>query len=186
MSKLHYSLAGLAILGLLACSGGGGNNSKSDNNATKLAYTDPSATDGEYRLVASGNSAGTITLGLHGPASVRARGINFGLAADASKARFRQLDGNEYARPEGLFVLGENPRLFKAVLDGNNLRVSMAQKGNTVPAVALNGVIATVSLQIQQNTAKGAVSLNSLDGSVLLENGSIVPIEVKVGSLTAQ
>ena len=191
MPKLHYSLTGLALLGLLACSGGGGGNS----NAKALAYANPSGATDDYRfVVSSGNNTNTITLELRGPESTttRGRGINFSLSADSSKARFRQLDGSEYAKPieldnGGVFDLGRtSPRLFKAVLDGDNLHVSMAQKGNSVPANTLNGVIATVSLQLQSGAAKGNIRLEPLEARVLLDNGSIVPVDVKVGVLTAQ
>jgi len=198
-TAFQFTLSGLAALGLaglLACGGGGGggNNNPTPpppppgNNATMLVYTNPNGATNEYRFeVSGGNNTSTITLELHGPTSARARGINFGLAVDIAKARFRQVDGSEYAGAGNVFELGSSPRLFKAVLDGGNLRVSMAQKGSAVSGKALNGTIATVSLQLQSGTAKGSVRLESLnEARVLLENGNMESIQVRVGSLTAQ
>jgi hypothetical protein len=182
-NALKPSLASLAVGAVMACSGGG--DPQPSNNATKLTYTNPAS--GDYRLEASGGAGtGTMTLALRGPSSVTARGLNFGLSPDTSKAVFVRQDGNDYARPGAVLDLGQPPRIFKAALDGGSLRVSMAQKGDAVPAKPLGGDIATVTVQLQPGAQKGPVSLSPLDAKVLLENGSVQAVQVSVGRLEAE
>jgi hypothetical protein len=186
-NALKLSLASLAVgtifAAVLACSGG----DSGPGHATKLAYANP--TSGDYRLEATagaGTGTGTVTLALRGPSAVTARGLNFGLALDQSKVKFTVQGGNNYAAPGAVFDLGQAPRIFRAALDGGSLRVSMAQKGNAVSAKALNGDIATVSIQLQSDVQKGTVSLSALEAKVLLANGNTETIQVSVGRLEAE
>jgi len=184
MNQAKFLLTSLALGALISC-GGGGNNPQPVNNATKLSYTNP--TQGDYRLEAAGGSGtGTLTLALKGPSTVRARGVDFGLGVDTAKVRFVRQDGNDYARNGSVFDLGNAPRIFKAVLDGGSLRVSMGQKGNSVPAKPLDGTIATVQLQIASGAQPGQVRLTPLGATVLLENGTEQVVQVSAGALEAQ
>ena len=180
-AKLSFaSFASLALGVVLAC---GGSHSSS-NNASKLAYTNP--TQGDYRLEAVGGSGtDTLTLALRGPSYVRARGANFGLSIDTAKVGCVQ-QGASYAGQGTVFDLGADPKIFRAVLDSGNLRVSMAQKGNSVAAKPMSGDIATVRLQLQSGAQKGTVQLTPLAAKVLLENGTEQTILVSVGKLEAQ
>jgi hypothetical protein len=182
-SALRLSTAALAAGAIMACSGGGG--PQPGGAAAALAYADPP--QGDYRLVAAaGSGTGTVTLALRGPSSVRARGLNFGLSLDQSGARFVAQDGNDYARPGAVFDLGAVPRIFRAALDGGGLRVSMAQKGNAVPAKPLGGDVATVSVRLAPGAQKGPVPLAALPARVLLEDGSGMDVQVSVGTLEAR
>jgi len=177
-------LASLVLGTILACGGSGGGGGGT-TGATKLGYTNP--TTGDFRLEATGGAGtGTITLALKGPSTVRARGVDFGLTADSAKTRFVNQGGSNYASNGAVFDLGNAPMIFKAVLDGSSVRVSMGQKGNTVGAKSLDGTIATVQLQIQSGAQAGAVSLSALPATVLLEDGNERPVTVSVGTLEAQ
>jgi hypothetical protein len=183
-NALNLSLTALAIAASLACPG----SDDGPGGATKLTYTDPA--QGDYKLVTVGDAGVSVTLALRGPSSVRARGVNFGLSLDAAKAAFAPQEGGNFAMPGGALDLdsGGAPRIFRAALDpgSGNLRVSMAQKGNAVPARPLNGDIATVTVRLQAGVQKGAVALSPLEAKVLLENGDVVPVQVQVGTLEAQ
>jgi len=177
-------LASLAIGTILACGGGSGGGGGT-TGASRLNYTNPAG--GDFRLEAAGGSGtGTITLALKGPSNVRARGVNFGLTADSAKTRFVNQGGSNYASNGAVFDLGNAPRIFKAVLDGPGVKVSMGQKGSSVGAKSLDGTIATVQLQIQSGAQAGAVSLSALPAAVLLENGTEQAVQVSVGTLEAQ
>jgi hypothetical protein len=179
------SFAFAATLGtILAC---GGSDDKAPSGASKLVYTDPPPASAGYRLEVSGGSGTeTITLALRGPSTVMARGANFGLTLDQSKASFVK-SGSDYASPGTVFDLGQtSPKIFKAVLDGDNMRVSMAQKGYSVPAKPLNGNIATVSIQLKSGAQAGAVALVPLDAKVLLDDGTVETVPLSVGTLEAQ
>jgi hypothetical protein len=174
---------GAILAATLACSGG----DSGPQSAARLAYTNSAAAgQNDYRLEAVGGPGGTVTLALRGPSSVSARGMNFALRLDESKARFVAQDGNDYAKPGAVFELGQAPRIFRAALDGATLRVSMAQKGSAVPARPLSGDIATVSIRMQSGAPKGAVALDHVEAKVLLVNGGTEPVQVRVGTLEAQ
>jgi hypothetical protein len=185
MKKMYLSsLSIMALAAILGCSGGGGGGGV----ATKLTYANPTnASSSDYRLLLkSGNSTGTITLALHGPASTMARGINYGISSDATKATFAA-SGGEFAEPGTVFDLGSDPQIFKSVLDGGAMRVTMVQKGTSVSAKSLDGEIATISLKIVFNTAKGKVALSGIDAVALLQNDTMsAPAAIKLGELTAE
>jgi len=177
-AKLSFASFALGVI--LACGGG-----SSNSDASRLTYTNP--TQGEYRLVevVGGAGAGAVTLALRGPSSVAARGANFGLSIDGAKVGYVK-QGANYAGQGTVFDLGADPKIFRAVLDAGSLRVSMAQKGNSVEAKPLNGDIATVQLQLQPGAQKGSVQLAALSAKVLLENGTEQTVQVSVGKLEAQ
>jgi len=175
------SFVTLVLGAFLACPGPGDH---SNNDASKLTYTNP--TQGEYRLEAVGGSdTGTVTLVLRGPSYVMARGANFGLDMDTAKAGYVK-QGADYAGQGTVFDLGADPKIFSAVLDAGNLRVSMAQKGSSVSAKSLGGDIATVQVQLQPGAQRGPVQLKALPAKVLLDNGTEQTIQVSVGTLEAQ
>ncbi|MDR0499556.1 MAG: hypothetical protein LBH03_07510 [Holophagales bacterium] len=180
----QFSLAGFMLLGLLSCSGG---SKESPKIASSLVYTDPTDTE-RYRFVKGADSTSDkLVLELRGPASYRGRGVTFGLQADSSVnfVKLRESDA-EFAQ-NGVFELGNAPQLFKSVMDGNTLRVSLAQKG-TGNAQILSGVLARVAVQLQSGVVQGTnVSLRVLnDARVLPENGNSTSINVEIGKLTAQ
>jgi len=134
---LQTSLAGLALIGFLACSGGGGKKDPAPEPpriATGLSYTNPGGTG--YRFVSADNTQGKLILELRGPGSETGRGLTFGLQADTSKVRFVKVNDSdaEYAQNVAFDLGNTEPKLFKAVADGNTLRLSIAQKGQGTPS----------------------------------------------------
>ena len=188
---MFTSLFGLALLGLLSCSGGGDKNSDPTptppSYATSLNYTNPTGTG--YRFVrGSDSTASKLILELLGPASDTGRGISFGLTVDGAKARFVKVASTDPEDAQhGTFELGSAPQLFKAVTEGNTLRASIAQKGRG-NAKALDGVLAKVAIQLQPNVAQGAIAFSATNDAKALPgaNGESVPITIAVGSLVAQ
>jgi len=116
------------------------------------------------------------------------RGVTFGLQTNAS-VKFVKLSesDSEFARNGSVFELGSAPQLFKTALDGNTLRVSLAQKGRG-NAKSLNGALARVALQLQSGITQGtSVPLSVLnDARVLPENGNSNTISIDIGRVTAQ
>jgi len=182
----------LTLAGLLGCSGG----SKPDppkpeppKIASTLVYSSEPTDTGRYRFVKGADSTGnTLILELRGPASGMGRGVTFGLQTNAS-VKFVKLSesDSEFARNGSVFELGSAPQLFKTALDGNTLRVSLAQKGRG-NAKSLNGALARVALQLQSGITQGtSVPLSVLnDARVLPENGNSNTISIDIGRVTAQ
>jgi len=173
---------------LLACSGGGG--SKAPVYATGLSYTDPSGTG--YRLVrdAGLSTSDKLVLALRGPEQVTGRGVSFGITTDTSKAAFVKVNTNdaEFVQNAAFELGATEPKLFKCVTDGGTLRVSVAQKGMTVPAQPLSGTLVRVALQLQPNVTQNANIALSVTGDarVLPSSGSSEPVTIAVGTLVAR
>ena len=193
IQTLQTSIAGLVLMGFLAC-GGGGKTQAPDppKTATGLVYTNPGDTNysAGYRFVSASSTQGKLILELRGPSSEMGRGITFGLQADASKVRFVKVSDSdaEFAQ-NGVFDLGSaEPKLFKAVADNNTLRVSIAQKGQG-NAKPLDNVLARVAVQLQSGITQGTtITLSAINDAKVLpgNSGNSAPITIAVGSLVAQ
>ena len=189
-TTISLTSATLALVGFLACGGGGGNKPAPVVYATKLDYTDPSGTG--YRLVKASVSTDTkLVLELRGPASEMGRGVTFSLTSDATKAAFVKVDQTEREYAQNMaFNLGEGDyKLFKSVLDGNALRVSVAQKGSDFPAKSLDNALVRIALELKPNVAQNTtITLTPSDAKVLPgSSGASQPITtIAVGTLVAK
>ncbi|MCL1894283.1 MAG: hypothetical protein FWG02_08640 [Holophagaceae bacterium] len=139
-------------------------------------------------MATSGSPSATLILELHGHASTKLRGVNFGLQTESSKASFVKVNPSEteIAQNGTVFILGSAPQLFKSVADGNTLVVSLAQKGQG-NARPLDGALARVALQLQPGITQGtSITLGTTGCQVLPETGNPIPITIEVGKLVAQ
>jgi hypothetical protein len=188
-SIIFASTAGMMALCFLACGGGGKKPEPTPAPiiATSLTYADPPASG--YRLVrGAASSGGLLVLELRGPAGIMGRGATFSVEADAAKAEFVKVStaDAEMAHQGDVFQLGGSPQLFKAILDGNALRVSLAQKGKGNPQ-SLDGVLARVALQLKTGAAQGAITLRVVDAKILPAADSPQEgISIACGTLAAQ
>jgi len=179
--------ATLALAGMLACGGGG---DKKPVPATKLEYTDPAGTG--YRFVKSSASTPTkLVLELKGPASGTGRGVSFSVTSDATKVSFVKVESSdpEYAQNEA-FDLGTGEyKLFKGVVDGNSLKVSVAQKGTAASDKPLGGTLVRIALEMKtsanmpQNTT---IPFTASDARELPSSGGSQPIAIAYGTLVAK
>jgi hypothetical protein len=185
---IFASTAGLMAMCFLACGGGGKKSEPSPAPiiATTLSYTDPP--NSGYRLVKGpASSGGLLVLELRGPAGIMGRGATFSVEADGAKADFVKVSAAdaEMAHQGDVFQLGGGTQLFKAIQDGNALRVSLAQKG-AGNAQNLDGVLASVALQLKPGTAKGPIDLRVAGAKILPATGNAQDVTVAYGTLAAQ
>ena len=82
--------------------------------------------------------------------------------------------------PLGTGVLALRGKASGALLQG------VAAKKGLGGAVALNGVLARVALDLKASAPKGAVALSATKAQVLLADGSLSPASIVAGVLTAQ
>jgi len=177
--------ATLALAGFLACGGGG---DKKPVPATKLEYTDPTGTG--YRFVKAASSTATkLVLELRGPATETGRGVSFSVTSDPTKAAFVKVDQGdpEYAQNAAFDLGSTEPKLFKGVLDGNSLKVSVAQKGNTITAKPLDNALVRIAMEMKQGIAQNTtISFAASDARELPASGGSRPITIAVGAVTAK
>ncbi len=194
--KLLSGFAALALAALLACGGGGGGSTPPPAPvfATSLAYTDP--TTGTYKLVKNAASSGShLVLDLMGPSSGSAAGITITLSSDVTKVTWVDVPAGgttAVLMQNGTqFSLGTGTPIQKAKATAGVLQATVAQKGLAVPAASLNGALLRVALDLKAglSLAQGTAITLSADANkcqVLDGAGTITPITLSVGNLTAQ
>jgi hypothetical protein len=192
MNKFLSWSGSLALVGLMAC-GGGGSNPPPTPAATSLAYSDPAA--GTYKLMKNASSSGVhMIFDLVGPSTGTASGISITLSADTTKATWVDVPAGgttALLMQNGTqFSLGTGTPIQKAKATGNVLQATVAQKGLAAPA-SLNGPLLRVALDLKtgQGIIQGTAIPLSADAAkcqVLDGTGTITPITVSVGTLTAQ
>jgi hypothetical protein len=187
---IGLTFTGLALMAMLACSSGSSPDPKPPVvYATSLSYTDPTGTG--YRLVkdVALSTTNTLVLELRGPEQGACRGVSFGLTAETAKAAFVKVNQTDTELAQNaIFELGNTePKLFKGVMDGSTLRVSIAQKGTVASAKPLNGALARVALHLQPNVARNVnITLTANDARILPASGGSEAITIAVGTLKAQ
>lgn len=193
--KLLSGFAALSLGALLACGGGGGGSTPpAPVTATSLAYADP--TTGTYKLVKNAASSGShLVLDLMGPSSGTAAGITITLSSDVSKVTWVDVPAGgttAVLMQNGTqFNLGTGTPIQKAKATAGVLQATVAQKGLAVPAASLNGALLRVALDLKAglSLSQGTAITLSADANkcqVLDGAGTITPITLSVGNLTAQ
>ncbi|MFY0576061.1 hypothetical protein ACN28S_18375 [Cystobacter fuscus] len=114
-------------------------------------YTNPPDTRG-WRLVknTSASSGNHLVLDLLGPTGQSGRGVALTLSVDAARADWARVSSSdtEYVT-NGLFSLGDAPRLLKGAAKDGTLRVGVFQKGTSGPATAYTGALVSVAVDVK-------------------------------------
>lgn len=195
-NRLKWTFSGLALMGLLACSGGGGGNNPPPppppkTIADRLDYTNP--TSGTYTLVKDTTLSTTthLVLNLMGPVGTQGTGVGFFLSADTSKLTWTKPSASDAVLAHnGAFDLGTAPQFAVAKNSGDQLQVGFYQKGTTKPAVTFTAsiVLASVALDLKSNVPVGSAgNLSAVSGKAVLTQGSGAPVAITItpGTVTA-
>ena len=161
-----------------------------NQNAASLAYTDPGS--GSYLLKKNTalSTATHLVLDLVGPATTGS-GVSVTLAVDTTKVAWANVASTDaagtYVQNGGTFNLGAGLPILKGKVSAGVLQVTVAQKGSGSP-LALNTPLVRVALDLKTGQLIGAIALSadSTKCQVLDGAGTIVPIVVGVGTLSAQ
>lgn len=153
-------------------------------------YTNPQGTG--WRLVknTTASSGNHLVLDLLGPPDESGRGVSLTLSTDANRARWAKVSASdaEYVS-NGLFALGDEPRLLKGLVQDGMLRVGVFQKGSSAPATAYTGALLSVALEVKLDNPLPAgtrIPLSALKAQVVGESGEVRDVDVAVGLLTAE
>jgi hypothetical protein len=185
----RYLLTSFGLAGLLACGGG------SSGGATThgLFYTNPSLGQGQYGLVLDATSTSSVlVLDLVGPShaasssGTSAVGVSFGFDTDPSKAAW----ASSPVKNGTLFGKNGASLLCNGWSNAGRVQGVAANKGllNQVTDIGPSaGIIATLTLTPVPGATGGTVKLvdNGM-GTVLDIDGTPVPIQILVGTLTVQ
>jgi hypothetical protein len=156
-----------------------------------LSYTDP--TTGTYLLKKNATlSTGThLVLDLVGPAAATGTGVSATFSADTTKVTWVNVAAtdaaNTFVQNGTAFNLGTAPQILKGKVTGTVLQVTAAQKGTGSP-VALNVPLLRIALDLKASQPTGTITFtaDAAKCQVLDGTGTISPITVSVGTLTAQ
>lgn len=198
--------AGLALVGMAACGGGGGGGTAQSTPpippaATTLAYVDPAL--GTYLLKKDTalSSGSHLVLDLVGPTTGTASGVTLTLQTSANHVTWVDVpaggttstlvqNGTQFSLGTGTPILKGKTFITSTTGVFDILQATVAQKGLANPA-SLNGVLLRVALDLKPglglaqgtaiNLTADATKSQALDGA-----GTISPITVSVGTLTAQ
>lgn len=193
MTNIKWTLCGLALAGLVACSGGGTTTPPPPPPKTiadRLDYTNP--TSGTYTLVKdTTNSTSThLVLNLMGPVGTPTTGVGFYLSADSTKVTWSKPTGSDtILAHSGLFDLGSAPQLMVGKSSGDQIQVGFYQKG-TIPSVktlTATSVLATVALDLKSNVAVGSTVWSSTQApstKAVLNQASGVPVSIATIPIT--
>jgi hypothetical protein len=120
-------------------------------------------------------------------------GVTFFLTADAAKVQWANPGGavDSLTANGSAFDLGiQSPFLLKSKQSGSDLQVGVFQKGLITPVMLVTGnTLASVALQLRGSIQMGAVQLGltpSKQAKSMDPQGTLQPIEILVGTLTAQ
>ncbi len=193
-TRTKWTLSGLTLASLLACSGGGGGNNPPPPGKTiadRLDYTNP--TSGTYLLVKdTTNSTPThLVLNLMGPVGTQGTGVGFYLSADSSKVTWaKPLSPDSILAHNGVFDLGTSPQLAVAKASGDQIQVGFYQKGTTKPAITFtaSSILASVALDLKSNVPVGSSgNLTAINSKAVLSQGSSAPVNITItpGVVTA-
>ncbi len=155
--------------------------------ATALAWTDPVSGTYQLKKNAGLSTATHLVFDLTGVGAPAGSGLAFTLSADAAFAAWTKVAAadTELIQNGTVLALGTGVLALRGKATGALLQGVTAKKG-LGGAVALNGVLARVALDLKPGAAKGAVALSATKAQVLLADGSLSAVAIAAGTLTAQ
>ncbi|MFL5353252.1 hypothetical protein [Archangium sp.] len=154
-----------------------------------ITYEDPAGNG--WKLVKNTGLSTTnrLVLDLVAPAGAKSRGVDLSLIADAPRASWAKLASgdSEYALNH-VFDLGSGPQLFRSTVKDSDLSLGVFQKGTAAPAASSTGAVLSVAVDLKTGPTlpTGAVRLAVTKAHSLSESGTLGPIDVAVGKLTAK
>lgn len=197
--KMTLKLASATTLALLvACGGGGGSDASTStpggggtsNAATKLVYTDPTPSSGQWALLKDTASTDThLILKLVPPSDAASGfGVGFTIAAPTSLTWSKVSSGDAQMIHNLAYSLGSGTQLIKAVPKSGSLIAGVYQQGLSTAAVAHNtGAVASIALDMASGAAKTTSAIvPTVSVSKELQLSGMQTITIAVGQISLQ
>lgn len=156
--------------------------------ASGFSYEDPAVTGWKLVKNTGMSTANRLVLDLMAPAGETSRGVDLNLTADAPRASWAALaSGDSPYALNNAFDLGSGPQLFRSTLKDSDLFVGVFQKGTAAPAASLSSAVLSVAVDLKTGPTlpSGVVRLAVSKAHSLSAAGTLEPIDVAVGTLTA-
>lgn len=185
----------LVLASLVACGGGGGSSSNSGgtpsnpNAATKLVYTNPTPTAGQWALMKDAASTDThLILDLVSPTdAVSGFGVGFTINAPTSVTWTKVSGSDATLIQNAAYNLGGvAPQLIKGVSKTGNLIAGVYQKGLATAAVPHPGTVAKIALDLSSGALKTASVTLTVSPSQELQASGMQNITIVPGTLALQ
>lgn len=159
----------------------------SSGPATALGWSDPAGGMYQLKKDAAASTPTHLVLDLIGAGAPTGAGIAFTLSTDPAVAAWAKVSPADPELIQGgaVLSLGTGVQALRGKASGALLQGVVGQKG-LAGAVALNGVLARVAVDLVAGAAKGVVALSATKAQVLQGDGTIAPVSIAVGVLTAQ
>ncbi len=196
--KMTLKLASATLLAVLvACGGGGGSDSSStpsgggtSNAATKLVYTDPTPSSGQWALMKDASSTDThLVLKLVPPSDASSGfGVGFTLAAPSSLVWSKVASGDATMIHNLAYSLGSGTQLIKGVSKSGSLIAGVYQQGLATAAVAHNtGAVASIAMDMAGGASKTTSPISpTVTVSKELQLGGMQAMTIAVGQIALQ
>ncbi len=156
------------------------------NVALALDYTNP--TTGAYRLVKNDtlSTSTHLVFDVTGFSAPSGAGIAFTLTVDTTRATWSKVTGGdvEFVANGAVLTLGADPKALKGKVATATLTGVVGQKG-TGSSLSLNGALARVALDLVTGAPIGTLTLTSPKAQILEADGTITPVSITIGTLTA-
>ena len=197
MKTMLKSGSTLVLASLVACSGGGGSSSSTSggtpsnpSSATKLVYTDPTASAGQWTLMKDAASTDThLVLDLVSPSdAVSGFGVGFTINAPSS-VTWTKVSGSDATLIQNAaynLTLGAAPQLIKGVSKTGNLIAGVYQKGLATTPVPHPGTVAKIALDLSSGAQKTASVPLTVSVSQELQASGMQTITIVPGTLALQ
>lgn len=184
----------LVLASLVACGGGGSSDSggtpANPNAATKLVYTNPTPTAGQWALMKDAASTDThLVLDLVSPTdAVSGFGVGFTINAPTSVTWTKVSGSDATLIQNAAYNLGGvAPQLIKGVSKTGNLIAGVYQKGLGTAAVAHTGAtVAKIALDLSSGASKTASVTLTVSPSQELQASGMQNITIVPGTLALQ
>lgn len=199
LMKTTLKLASATTLALLvACGGGGGSDSSTtpsggggtSNAATKMVYTDPTPSSGQWALMKDAASTDThLVLKLVPPSDASSGfGVGFTVGAPSSLVWSKVSSGDATMIHNLAYTLGSGTQLIKGVIKSGSLVAGVYQQGLATTAVAhSSGAVASIAVDMASGASKTTSPITpTVSVSKELQLGGMQTITIAVGQIALQ
>ena len=185
--------SGATLAALMACGGGGGSDSgggsTNTNAASKIVYTNPTPTSGQWALMQDASSTDKhLVLDLVPPSdAVSGFGVGITINAAGGATWSKVVSSDAQYIHNTAYTLGSGTQLIKGVAKSGDLIAGVYQKGvGTTPIAHSAGAVASIALDLKSSATKGGSVTLTVKASKELQASGMQSITIAAGTIALQ